>query len=621
MSKQGYRLNERQLRALTTNERPTLDKQGKTVIEPNPDPKPYRFQDGTPGAPTGFGIYVGKSGNSYEIRKRVGERGVRLSLGSVDDMTIAQAHEKARAQLAYIMETGGESPKRRDEQIRRETKAKHITVRECLERYIQRMEAQVETGKRKANSAKATHNSLARLARDEVGLADVQIRDLNQDQIASAWNALRTSAMLKSNRIPAEIKPLLAKKEKWWALTMDEYTAMGLSGKYVQRAKSAGIEAVEHTFADLNRAIELVLRQERMDAQREGRKVVIEHNPVEALFDLELWRGAKEKREHYRKAQVRNPLGKEDGSLPAVLKTLVFRRNLQNKHNAVAVDYLLLTLLWGARRNEAAQLQWYDKASKDDIANERVSWVWLAKTHSDINPTTKRPGSQVFFHDTKNGEVRFLPVAYFAERVLIQRRQDAMEIEQQLPTDLARAEQGVREVKKETNDYMRIAKAQREVHRVEQKADRMKWVFPARSTRSKDGYYSDSKSIIKNVRVDAGMLDLRQEIDVGLTPHDLRRTLGRFAEALLTGRIVSDMLNHKVHNGTANVTDLYNEQEWGVLRDAFAKVEEVMISTSPRVWNILKGTDRPFLDEVNDAPPAVHSGQRGRKIKDDSEEE
>lgn len=331
--------------------------------------------------------------------------------------------------------------------------------------------------------------------------------------------------------------------------------------------------------------------------------------------------GAKEKREHYRKAQVRNPLGKEDGSLPAVLKTLVFRRNLQNKHNAVAVDYLLLTLLWGARRNEAAQLQWYDKASKDDIANERVSWVWLAKTRGDINPTTKRPGSQVFFHDTKNGEVRFLPVAYFAERVLIQRRQDALEIEQQLPTDLARAEQGVREVKKETSDYMRIAKAQREVHRVEQKADRMKWVFPARSTRSKDGYYSDSKSIIKNVRVDAGMLDLRQEIDVGLTPHDLRRTLGRFAEALLTGRIVSDMLNHKVHNGTANVTDLYNEQEWGVLRDAFAKVEEVMISTSPRVWNILKGTDRPFLDEVNDAPPAVHSGQRGRKIKDDSEEE
>ncbi|HFF6201753.1 integrase family protein [Stenotrophomonas sp. GD03819] len=619
MSKQRYKLSDRQLRALTINERPALDANGKTVIEPNPDPKPYRFVDDTQGAPTGFGVYVGTSGNSFEVRKRVGERVVRVSLGSVDDMSIVQAHEKARTEIAYIVQSGGESPRRRDAQERRTTSAKHITVRACMERYIERLDAQVEAGKRKANSTKAVQNSLARLARNEVALADIQVRDLTHDQIVKAWNALRTSAMLKSNRIPAEVKPLLAAKEKWWSLPMEDYAAMGLSGKYIQRAKSAGIEAVEHTFADLNRAIEIVLRQERLDAHREGREVAIQFNPVESLFDLELWRGAKEKREHYRKAQVRNPLGKEDGTLSTVLKTLVFRRNLQNKHNAVAVDYLLLTLLWGARRNEATQLQWYDKVSKDDLANERVSWVWLAPNAGDINPSTKRPGSQVFFHDTKNGEVRFLPVAYFAEKILIQRLNDAKDAEAQLPNELERARRGVDEVKKTTSDYMTIAKAQREVYRVEQKADRMKWVFPARSTRSKEGHYSDSKSIIKNVRVDAGMLDLRQEIDIGLTPHDLRRTLGRFAEALMSGRIVSDMLNHKVNNGSANVTDLYNEQEWGALREAFSKVEEVMISTSPRVWNVLKGAEKPFLDELNDKMPVIHSGLRPVKGEEDDE--
>jgi len=72
MSKQRYRLNDRQLRALNINQRPAMDPQGKTVIEPNPDPTPYRFMDGTPGAPTGFGVYVGKSGNSFEVRKRAG---------------------------------------------------------------------------------------------------------------------------------------------------------------------------------------------------------------------------------------------------------------------------------------------------------------------------------------------------------------------------------------------------------------------------------------------------------------------------------------------------------------------------------------------------------------------
>jgi len=47
MSKQRYKLSDRQLRALTINERPALDANGKTVIEANPDPKPYRFVDDT----------------------------------------------------------------------------------------------------------------------------------------------------------------------------------------------------------------------------------------------------------------------------------------------------------------------------------------------------------------------------------------------------------------------------------------------------------------------------------------------------------------------------------------------------------------------------------------------
>lgn len=614
MSKRGYTLSERQLRALTVAQRPALDASGKTVLVPNPTGKPYRFQDATTGSPTGFGVYVGMTASTFEVRKRVGESFVRVALGSVDDMSIEQAHAKAREHLAYIVESGGESPRRKQESDQAIADLRRITVRQCLDRYIARMRAQVDAGKRKANSTKAVENSLARLARAEVGLADKAIRNLDRDTIVRAWNNLRTSAMLKSNRLPEEVKVALAAKDKWWGLDPAEYRAIGLSGKHIQRAMSAGIEAVEHTFADVSRAIELVLRQERLDAAREGRDVVLQSNPIEILFDMELWRGAKEKREHYRRAQVRNPLGKDDGTLPAVLKTLVYRRNLQNGLNAVAVDYLLLTLLWGCRRNEGAPLQWYSKASADDLAMERVSWVWLSDSANAINPTTRRRGSQVFFHDTKGGEVRFLPVAYFAERILRMRWADCQAVEERLPIELDAARKAVAAVRKGTRDYIKIAKAEQEVSRIEQKAERLKWVFPARSTKSREGHYSDSKSILKNVRVDAGMLDLRKEIDIGLTPHDLRRTLGRFAEALLGGRrIVSDMLNHKVQNGAATVTDLYNEQEWSELREAFAKVEEVMIGTSPRVWNLLKGSDKPRMDEVNDKPVAVHSGLRARQ--------
>ena len=41
-----------------------------------------------------------------------------------------------------------------------------------------------------------------------------------------------------------------------------------------------------------------------------------------------------------------------------------------------------------------------------------------------------------------------------------------------------------------------------------------------------------------------------------------------------------------------------------VRRAAMATVEDAMIRTSPRVWNRLRGPDRPEKDEAND-PPVV----------------
>jgi hypothetical protein len=102
------------------------------------------------------------------------------------------------------------------------------------------------------------------------------------------------------------------------------------------------------------------------------------------------------------------------------------------------------------------------------------------------------------------------------------------------------------------------------------------------------------------------LLDPERGIDVGLTPHDLRRTLGRFAGRLLPGHVVSQLLNHHSDRDEggrmAKVTERYSQQEWPHLQEAMAKVEEALISTSPRVWNILRGTDKQILDEQSDPP-------------------
>src|SRR5690606_24945281 len=157
-----------------------------------------------------------------------------------------------------------------------------------------------------------------------------------------------------------------------------------------------------------------------------------------------------------------------------------------------------------------------------------------------------------------------------------------------------------------------LAKAQREKDRKQgehiqwQLANLARWVFPARNPKSKEGHHTDSKAILHNVRLDAGLLDPERGIDIGLTPHDLRRTLGRFAGKLLPGHVVSQLLNHHTDRDErgrmAKVTERYSQQEWPHLQEAMAKVEEALISTSPRARNILRGTDKQILDEQSDPP-------------------
>lgn len=604
-----FRIPEAKIRTLTVAMRPSVDATGKTVFVPNTDGKPYRFKDGNAGAPTGFGVYVGKDGARYEVVKRVGKQVMRVALGSVHTVSLTNAHEEARTHLAYMQK--GMTPREVKKKEQDVEGARRITVRMCMERYIAKLNVLIQNDKRKANSVDSVQDSLARLARPEVDIADKEVAQLTDEMLVTAWYALRKSSMQKSNRITAQEKQALVVHKEWWKLDTAHYHAMGIKGKNIQRARAAGLVAVEHTFADMSRAIVLAIKKEQETAKRVGRPVELAFNPIDPIFEMGLWRTGDEMKKHYRRAEVRNPLSKDD-TLPAVLKTLVARRSSMNGLNAVAVDYMLLTLLWGARRNEGARLMWYDRVDKDTLLSEKVSWVWLASSPDDVNPTTKKKGSQVFFHDTKNNEARFLPLAYFAERILRRRLDDHLTIKRELPRELISAEKALREIKKTTDDYRKIGAAENNVEIAKQKMKRMVWVFPARNKKSKEGHYKDSKSILANVREDAGLVDIRKDIDIGLTMHDLKRTLGRFASEHVSGRMVSALLNHTQvgEDKMAKVSERYSEQEWGSMRDALAVVEEAMIATSPRAWNALKGPDKPRLDDTNDPPAVVKSGLR-----------
>ncbi|WP_303749294.1 site-specific integrase [Stenotrophomonas pigmentata] len=605
-------LTEKQLRSreLNTANYPVIGSGGKLVYQPRPPEeagKPYRFK--LADAPTGVGIYVGPKGVIYEMAKRGPEGFRRVAIGKVLDLSMEEAFDKARKWAKIIHETG-DNPKRIEAQKWKRKSVKHITVGQCMEDYIKRLEGFVKEGKAKAVSAEAIGDSLARLKRAEVDLARKEVRDLTDDDVSEAHELVRLSAQSKSNRIPSDMKGRLEPYKDWAKLTTLELEALGIHGKYIQRVKAAGLAAAEHTLSDAYRAVQFIVEMETEQAQREQRAPDLFANPFKAIRRLKLFREAQELRKHYERAKVRNPLGEDDNSLPTVLKTILARRDEQGGLNKAGADYLLLTLLFGARRGESARLKWYDKCTSGELAQNEASWVWLAQFPDEVNPTTGKRGSQAYFHDTKNGDERFIPIAYFAERILRQRLAERLEKEGQAPRAIRAAEAAYKKVCKETKDEIKQAKALRQLNYAREDLARLVWVFPARSRKANKGHYSDSKSIIRNVRRDSGMLDLDKEIDIGLTPHDLKRTLGRYAEKLERGTIISQMLQHTVPDGKAKVSTRYTQQEWEELRRAFGRVEEAMIATSPRVWNNLKDTDKPRLDEANDPAPTIFMSKK-----------
>ena len=279
---------------------------------------------------------------------------------------------------------------------------------DCFDVYIADMKDRVTKRLVKQSSLTALEDSLARLSRPEVGFAQRAVADVTDDDVEAAFDALRKSAMVRSNRIPTPMREALAGYEDWAELDTRTLESLGITGKYVQRVRASGLAATEHSFTDAHRAVAMVLKRESVLAGREGRESRLRHNPLQAIFDRHLLRGARNLRKHYEKAAVRNPL--TDNTLPKVLQSIVGRRDEQGGHNAGASDYLLLTLLWGTRRSEAAQLRWMDRCSHSELIQEEVSWVWLGQP-GEINRYTKREGPQVFMFDTKSGEERFLPIS------------------------------------------------------------------------------------------------------------------------------------------------------------------------------------------------------------------
>ena len=126
--------------------------------------------------------------------------------------------------------------------------------------------------------------------------------------------------------------------------------------------------------------------------------------------------------------------------------------------------------------------------------------------------------------------------------------------------------------------------------RADQRADET-WLFPTSSPMSKKPYLSDPTVAMKTVKENAGLKVVRG--------HDLRRTFGAACEKLgFSDRQTKRMLGHAVAGGES--VGRYTGQEWEDLVSRMHRVEELIFSKAPSVYNALRPKNAPRMPDAED---------------------
>ena len=476
---------------------PRSNDKGQIVdFDPNTDEKRYVVFDCHGDAPVGFGVAVNRTNMSYILQRRVGARVLKATIGNVRDIPLAKARLDAQKALDE-MRSSKQSPAEARQAHKDDVRVADMTLGECIAKYRKHL-INRKTKPAKESTLRGLAQAELRLGRLGVELVDKRISELMGEQvIVDAFDEVAAG------------RRKLRKGTQRAKLDSEAYD-------------QPTITTAELTFRWASRAVGYCMEVEQRQADNQDRKASLRRNPFQVLRDEERFRTKQQLEDVYENSRARNPMQLRDGSLARFLDALWQRRKVDNYRTAC--DYLLLTLLWGTRRGEAAPLRWRHRIS--DRQAKICSWA-------DLEVGT------VSFYDTKNRFTHTLPLAPAAKMILDMREVDSR-------ADRNSAQTGP------------------------------EWVFPARSSRAKQGHYLDSKAILDGLRKTAAIKELRT--------HDLRRTFATVAEEMASYSVLKRMLNHR---NMADVTALYTKVDQERLLDAMARVERTMLETAPIVATAL----------------------------------
>lgn len=306
------------------------------------------------------------------------------------------------------------------------------------------------------------------------------------------------------------------KLEEWKELRVKDISDEMILKKFDSIFATHPTSAEQH-FRWASVAVRYELEKEKAEANKQGRLPTLTFNPFDVLKQEKKYR-SRQTLEDIHKLK-RHPMREED-TLPKFLDALWSFR----KSRRTGTDYFLLTLLIGTRKNEGLDLKWRSRIT--DKEADTCSYADLQ-------------GRTLFFFDTKNRKNHRLPMTDAVYVMLTQRF--------------------------ELSD---------------ERLKNSEYVFPAESSRSQTGHYTDHRSLLNSI-CEAVKLEGDKKFKIGA--HDLRRTFGRYTEELCSYAVVKALLNHSdLTDPTLKYTDVSER-----LLENLQRVELHLLKNSPVIYNAL----------------------------------
>jgi integrase len=323
-------------------------------------PKPYIVFDEDPRAPQGLGFYVGKKKRTFVLQVRVGKTIKKITVGDYPRLNVNTMRDDTDVRLIATevrsaLKRGVDISELRNE----ERMYVATTLQDIFDNYLRMYK---RGNSPRANSIKAIEAAMRRL---KPWMA-LSIRAIGRETVEAIWDQI---AVDEGHRTAAE-QTLM-----WCRAAFNVY----IEGLHANRNK----------------------------ASFDGDVLI---NPF--LYARRLMRSRNELEEQYLKNGVRNPLNNDPEHLGKWLNAVWGKR----QSNRSAADYLLTTLLVGARRNETSQLTWSKHLEKMP-AKKRSEY-------SEVDFDADEGRGRLIFRATKNGTTHIVPMGKFLRWLLVERSKD-----------------------------------------------------------------------------------------------------------------------------------------------------------------------------------------------------